>query len=380
MYNNPTYYDCAVIGGGVAGLAAAAELGRKGFRVILFEKESYPFHKVCGEYVSLESMDYLAGLGLPLEEWDLPLIDTLTVSSLRGTAITQKLPLGGIGVSRYRLDGALSVLAREAGAEIMENTKVQDVRFSNDTFTIDTGRGSVKARVCCGTFGKHANLDVKWKRSFLQKKTSASGFVAVKYHARLDAQRNRIGLHYFRNGYCGISPIEDQMHCICYLTREENLRSHENDIRSMEEEVLAGNPFLKNIWKTADFLYDKPLTISRISFERKEQVKDHILMLGDAAGMIAPLCGNGISMALHSSKLAGRLIARFLQGECGRSEMEKVYIRQWQALFGSRVMAGRMIQYLFLRTPVANALVSALRPFPAIVNQIVKQTHGRQPF
>src|SRR5690349_8762229 len=110
-----TDYDIAVIGGGLAGLATAIQLSKNGYSVILFEKEAYPFHKVCGEYVSLESKDFLASLGLPLNRLDLPLIDTLLLTAPNGKAFRTKLPLGGFGISRYLLDGLLAEEARKNG-------------------------------------------------------------------------------------------------------------------------------------------------------------------------------------------------------------------------------------------------------------------------
>ncbi|MBC7511814.1 MAG: FAD-dependent oxidoreductase, partial [Ferruginibacter sp.] len=53
--NDTQQYDITIIGGGLAGLALAIQLVKKGYSVALFEKEQYPFHKVCGEYISLES-------------------------------------------------------------------------------------------------------------------------------------------------------------------------------------------------------------------------------------------------------------------------------------------------------------------------------------
>src|SRR5450755_1833572 len=111
-------YDAAIVGGGLAGLSLSIQLARKGFHVILFEKEKYPFHKVCGEYISMESWDFLTRLGLPLENWNLPLINEVLITAKDGSSIIEKLPMGGFGISRYKLDAALSVLAREAGVEV----------------------------------------------------------------------------------------------------------------------------------------------------------------------------------------------------------------------------------------------------------------------
>src|ERR1700712_2146734 len=97
-------YDITIVGGGLAGLAASIQLVNKGYRVALFEKEEYPFHKVCGEYISFESWNFLEGLGIDLSSLDLPIIKTLQLSDSNGTAYSFNLPLGGFGISRYSLD------------------------------------------------------------------------------------------------------------------------------------------------------------------------------------------------------------------------------------------------------------------------------------
>src|SRR5215218_1649996 len=116
-------YDVAVIGGGLAGLAISILLAKSGHSVILFEKEKYPFHKVCGEYISMESWDFLEALGLSLSDLALPEIDTLNLTAPGGKSFTTKLPLGGFGISRYKMDNLLSVLARESGVRLLEETK-----------------------------------------------------------------------------------------------------------------------------------------------------------------------------------------------------------------------------------------------------------------
>src|SRR3954466_5304669 len=110
-------YDVAIIGGGLAGLALSIQLAKKNHKVVLFEKEKYPFHKVCGEYISMESWNFLQSLGLPLESLNLPKIDTLTITAPNGKSFTTKLPLGGFGISRYKIDNLLSIIARDNGVQ-----------------------------------------------------------------------------------------------------------------------------------------------------------------------------------------------------------------------------------------------------------------------
>jgi flavin-dependent dehydrogenase len=373
-------YDIAIIGGGLAGLALSIQCARAGYSTVLFERERYPFHKVCGEYLSLETWNFLQDLEVPLSDMQLPIISRLIVSAPNGKYIESPLPLGGFGLSRYTIDHMLAGIARRHGVAVIEDCKVSDVVYRNNSFVIFTSRGETEAVVAAGTFGKRSNLDVKWKRNFTRRKPNKlNHYLAVKYHVRLSFPSDLIALHNFENGYCGISQVDDNRHCLCYLTTAANLRKNRNDIEQMEKTILMKNPFLEEIFSKAQFLYEEPLTISRISFNKKTQVENHVLLIGDAAGMITPLCGNGMSMALHGSKLAFEEIISFLQGKINRYEMETQYTQQWEKHFSTRLYAGRVIQRFFGNDRLSNALVTTLKPFPKLVSYLIRQTHGN-PF
>ena len=373
-------YDVAIVGGGLAGLALSIQSARAGYKTIVFEKEKYPFHKVCGEYISFESWNFLEDLGVPLSQMNLPLIRRLLVTAPNGKELEQDLPLGGFGLSRYTLDAMLADIAKRNGVEVLERMKVEDIKFENDIFNIQGSMRNIQCKVAVGSFGKRSNLDVKWKRRFLlQKQNKLNNYIAVKYHIKINWPDDLIALHNFKNGYCGISQIEEQKFCLCYLTTAKNLEQSGNSISQMEKQILFENPHLKKIFSEAETLYESPVTISQISFSIKNQVANHVLMTGDAAGMITPLCGNGMSMALHGSKIAFDQIDLFLQKKIPRWQLEQDYTNNWQKQFGKRLRAGRMIQRFFGDPILSNLLISTLKPFPRLTNKLISQTHG-QPF
>jgi flavin-dependent dehydrogenase len=248
-------YDAAITGGGLAGLSLSIQLAKAGYNVILFEKEKYPFHKVCGEYISLESWNFLEELGLPLSDWNLPIIKQLIISAPNGNFIKHDLPLGGFGISRYKIDAELAAIARSNGVTILEETKVTEILFEKKISTIQCGTDKFFAKVVCGTFGKRSNLDVKWKRSFTrQKNNKLNNYIGVKYHIQTEFPADQIALHNFKNGYCGVSKIEDNKYCLCYLTTAKNLQYCNNSIKKMEVDILQQNPFLKNIFSSSKIL------------------------------------------------------------------------------------------------------------------------------
>lgn len=372
-------YDVAIVGGGLAGLALSIQLGRQGYSVILFEKEQYPFHKVCGEYISLESWDFLHELGIDLTALQVPIIKKIKISAANGKTIEQILPLGGFGISRFTLDKMLAELARDTGVEIKENTRVNDISFGGDEFSIYTVE-YFRSKIACGSFGKRSNLDIKWKRHFTTRnKSKLNNYIGVKYHTRGNFPADIIQLHYFKNGYCGLVKIENDQYNVCYLTTAANLQKAGGNIQQMEKDILSQNPHLAGIFDSIDIIPETQQVISQISFDRKMQVENHILFIGDAAGMITPLCGNGMSMALHGSKIAALLIHKFLQGHLSREKMEQRYCKQWQHQFASRLKTGRRIQRFFGRNWAGNLVIAFMQKFPALLNTLIRKTHGK-PF
>lgn len=379
--SNERIYDAAIIGGGLAGLSAAILLAKQGFSVILFEKESYPFQKVCGEYISLESWDFIIKeLGLPLAEMNLPVIKKLHITSPNGKALRTELPLGGFGISRYKLDNELKNIAEDHGVAVMQNYKVDEVVFNDDSFIVHAKGETYESIICCGSYGKRSNLDVKFQRPFTKEKAGRlNNYIGIKYHVRSILPHDEIALHNFKDGYCGISKIEDDKYCLCYLTKAENLKRSGNSIEEMERTILSENPALKSIFESSRKINEKPVSISQISFSSKTQIEGHMLMLGDAAGMITPLCGNGMSIAFHTAKLAAAGISAFLKKAISRAEMERKYAADWNINFKKRLRTGRMVQYFFGKKMLTNLFVSILKSNKFLAKKIIRLTHGK-PF
>ncbi len=377
MIDNKTF-DVALIGGGLAGLNLSIQLARKGHSVILFEKETYPFHKVCGEYISMESWKFLTSeIGVDLKGQEVAFINKLWVTSPDGQSLKSDLGLGGFGISRYKLDFLLKNIALAAGVSVLENCKVEDVHFDNDIFNIKTIKGNCNTRVCCGSWGKRSNFDVKLKRDFTEKSSSRlNNYVGIKYHVKMNFEDDVIALHNFKDGYCGMSKIENDKYCICYLTKASNIKKA-GSIKKAEEEVLYQNPHLKKVFESMEHCYDAPLSISQISFSKKNAVENNILMIGDAAGMITPLCGNGMSMAMHASKLAAMEISAFLNDTISRKEMEGNYSKKWKNNFEKRVKIGKIVQYFFGKTTATNILIKWMNKSNYLTRKIVNLTHGR---
>ena len=370
-----TTFDVIIVGGGLAGLTSAIHLSTRKKRVLLIEKNEYPKHKVCGEYISNEVLPYLNSLGInPINE-GAKQITKVHISTTKSNLIKGELPLGGFGMSRYFLDNLLVKKAHLNSVQILKDT-VDSIHFKKDSFTITTkSYGVFQSKITIGAFGKRSSLDQKMKRKFIQKK---SPYLAVKIHVKGVFPENLVALHNFKGGYCGVSKVEDNAINVCYITEYRSFKKHKN-ITDFQEQVVFKNEHLRKIFKESTPVFDKPLTISQVSFQTKNPVEDHIIMCGDTAGMIHPLCGNGMGMAISSARLASVRILQFLNGEIKtREDLEKQYLRDWNKEFKIRLKTGHFIAWLFRNQTISQIAYSILKRIPSLLPKMIKFTHGKQ--
>ena len=370
-----TTFDVIIVGGGLAGLTSAIHLSTRKKRVLLIEKNEYPKHKVCGEYISNEVLPYLNSLGInPINE-GAKQITKVHISTTKSNLIKGELPLGGFGMSRYFLDNLLVKKAHLNGVQILKDT-VDSIHFKKDSFTITTkSSGVFQSKITIGAFGKRSSLDQKMKRKFIQKK---SPYLAVKIHVKGVFPENLVALHNFKGGYCGVSKVEDNAINVCYITEYRSFKKHKN-ITDFQEQIVFKNEHLRKIFKESTPVFEKPLTISQVSFQTKNPVEDHIIMCGDTAGMIHPLCGNGMGMAISSAQLASIRILQFLNGEIKTREgLEKQYLRDWNKEFKIRLKAGHFIAWLFRNQTISQIAYSILKRIPSLLPKMIKFTHGKQ--
>lgn len=366
--------DVVIIGGGISGLISSIILSRQGISCTLVEKKNYPLHRVCGEYVSNEAVPFLQSMDLYPSQFNPPQISRFQLSSVSGRNKILPLGLGGFGISRFCLDHFLFVKARESGVTFLLDTTVENVEFLGQSLRISTSNGQIESKIVLGAFGKRSNLDSKLERDFMKNR---SPYVGVKYHIEFNHPLDVVALHNFPGGYCGLSSVEDGVVNMCYLVHRTKLKEYRS-VPEMEDKVLTTNPFLRDVRHSAKFLMEKPEVINEISFETKEPVVNHILMMGDAAGLITPLCGNGIAMAIHSAKIASRHVLRFLNSsESSRIKLESEYALEWTQTFGRRLQIGRQIQKLFGSATGSNAAVNIALFLKPVAMEMIRNTHGK---
>lgn len=363
-----------IIGGGLGGLVSALHLSLRGLDVTLFEKYPYPRHKVCGEYISNEVLPYLKSLGFDPFEFGAKDITDFTLSTPNSRSISTTLPLGGFSISRYCIDFELAEKAKKAGTKLIQAT-VKSIDFQNDTFKVTTHNNQeFSAELVIGSFGKRSNLDIKLNRAFIKK---PSPYLGVKAHYKGEFPEEAVGLHNFEGGYCGVSKVENDHINVCYIADYKSFKKYKN-IEAFQAEVLSKNKFLKSAFDDFELAFEKPLTISQVSFATKNPVEDHILMCGDSAGMIHPLAGNGMGMAIRSAQMVSEIILDYHHGILpNRSALEEKYISTWKSEFNSRLNSGHIISRLFRLGVFSELIMIFLKIFPFMLPFIISKTHGK---
>lgn len=357
-------YDIAIIGAGIAGSTLAILFAQDGKKVLLIEKNKLPHHKVCGEFISLESYPFFISLGLELDKWNLPIIKKLRLTSQKGTTLISDMQVGGFGISRHKLDKALVSLAQKSGATVLDNTKV--IQATKDSIT--TNKQTFQAKTVIGGFGKY-------KPNFFTKNSSQlKNYVGVKYHIKGNFDPTEIALHSFEGGYCGISQIEDQKFCLCYLVDAELLKRNSSDFKKLELNILAKNKDLKHIFETAAFLWDKPKIISNIQFDKQIISENGILFCGDAAGSISPLSGNGMSIAARSA-----LLLYQIYNSTDKNRLMATYETEWERSFAGKISRAKLLNQIMLNPIRHDVILRILKAIGPLRTTVINDMQGK-PF
>ena len=366
-----------IIGGGLAGLCTALHLNKLGISCIVWEKGEYPRHKVCGEYVSFETLQYLNYLGYnPFNDGAIN-INELQVSHWNGNIAHSKLAQGAFGISRYKFDNALYQLAIKNGVNINLNESVTSFTKNENYFEIKTSNNhSYYVELLISAHGKKSNIDRIMDREFFQKDND---YIGVKYHYKFNLPSNLVSLHNFETGYCGVSMVENEIINVCYLSTKTELKKF-GTIEELEKNILWKNPFLKDLFTNGEKMFAEPKVISDFSFKPKKPIENHVIMIGDAAGLITPLCGNGMAMAIHAAFIVSNLLNEYFTNKISINLLEKKYTSEWKTNFQSRLDFGYKVQKMFGKKNISSIALKSLQVAPFMLPAIIKKTHGKDFF
>ena len=349
--------DVAIVGAGPGGSTLAALLAARGVDVALIDRDTLPRDKVCGEFLSYDALPVIERLGVDLS--GVPQIRRCRVVA-RSRIYEFEFPHAARGVSRLLLDALLFRTAGEHGARLYSDMTV-------------TSLDELSARVVVGAWGRWSRFDKQLGRAFVRERSHRSfGF---KRHYRGSPNDEAIDLYSFDRGYLGVSDIEDGVTNICGLVDASRLAGHTGRWDSLVEAIRQEEPRLDSVYSAHEPVQEGFLSSNPVIFRARCPVEGGVFMIGDASGVIDPLTGNGMAMAIESALLVAPFIMRVLAHPEQRTDVERAYSAAHAAMFGPRIAWSRRVAMLLSRPALLNASLSAVRG-PRAGAFLLRRTRG----
>ncbi len=367
--------EIAVVGGGPAGAAAAIFLARLGRSCAVLERSRPGSAKLCGEFLSPDAFPLLRATGVHDELASLapPEVDRVRIIGPGGRSWESLLPAAGWGLSRDALDESLLARAASEGVRVLRGFTVR--RW------IGAGLGEtvVEATGVDGALriGARAVLLATGKASALATgapEIGPSRLLAFQAHHEGPTLGSRVELHAFAGGYVGLIDLEGGRRNLCMLVRRDVAGPMRPETALAEGS--RSSPSLA-AWLARARRVAPWTSTPRIELSRTDPVPiDGPIRLGDAAGLLAPLLGDGRSMALRSAQIAAPIVFDFLRGRLDGASARDAYREAWHAEFDRRIRAGRLLHSLLVHPAALGASLAVLSRIPSLGRIAIQGTRG----
>ena len=370
----------AVVGAGPAGASLAIRLAKSGFEVVLVEREKFPRHKLCGEFISPECLEHFR---------ELEVLDEMLASggervretvfyAPNGRSVTVPSAWfgnsqGALGLSRAEMDFRLLEKARESGVEVLEETQTVGVLYENSevggvkvksktgetreitaALTIDaTGRGNVLGKLV----GKLRRGErEKGRRG--EKSEIRNRLVGFKAHLEnVNLERGRCEIYFFRGGYGGLSFVENNLANHCFLIKADLVKKYIGQTNLLVEEIIFQNKRARATMQDAAPVADW-LAVSVDGFGLKDlNPAKNLFAVGDAAAFIDPFTGSGMLMAFESAELLAKALVEHRFSTADAAENYKL---NFQRKFQKRLRICSLLRRAAFMPNLAKTVISAL--------------------
>jgi menaquinone-9 beta-reductase len=327
--------------------------------VTVLEKARFPRDKVCGCFLSHEALPVLHRMGLG-EELAKTAAETITRFRLvrrDGIAVDSPLPKPALSISRARLDSLAAAAAERAGARMRFGTTVLSLEGDlRGGFRIKGLDWELEARAIVGAWGRYSPLDGRLGRTFIRGKPSLFGF-GKTFAGNGERLANVAILHFFEGGYVGLSRVERGLVNLAALASPRVAQTAHHDFDSLLDRLCGESPALAADLEGLTPVPGPPLVSEPVYLGWHGAVAGDVLCVGDAAGVIDPYTGTGMSLALLFGEAVAAPLAGFLAKALAEDELRRTHLRRHREIAGRRFFLSRLFRPFF-SGGVASRLVS----------------------
>jgi len=354
--------EVAIVGGGPAGAALAIHLAERGISTTLIERSAAPAWRACGVFSSPVTGRHLAALGLPndlMAHLARP-IEALELETTRGARCRIEYRHGhALGFDRPALDRALLDRAQAAGAELLMSTAVEAVDLATGVgrpaalAIAPTGAGgevarrTLRAQVVVGADGRSRTVARSGQVISKPRWLSRAGLTCHRTDPVAAPEGQPMaGRFVFGDGwYVGVAPVPGKRVNVGIVVSDGALAEGPESVAARLIDEFPGPP---EPWMSAPRT-DRLMVCGQLQQRVTRAAGEGWLLVGDAAGFVDPLTGDGLNHALVSAELASQAIERGLRGE---PDWWRGYDRHLRTRFRGRDVLSWILQ-LFLAQPEA---------------------------
>lgn len=377
------HFEAAIIGGGPAGSTAAIHLMNYGFQVCVIEKKEFPRETLCGEFLSVEVFSMIKALGMEKSFLSLNPNPVTSVSFINnnGREINSGLEFPAYGIKRSTLDHFLLTKAKVTGAVLYQPAEVISLKKTGNKYIIKIKnleeQLDITADLIIAAYGKQNILDKYLSRCFTD---SFSGINGVKYHFPaayfIDYPKNQVQVYTSDSIYCGVNAVNDNDITFCFLEDHKRLNnSPAGQLLSLAEKNRGFSKLLNNL--PLNLIKENKLYgTGNIFFGKREKTINGVYMIGDAAGVIAPLAGDGIGMAAESASMLAEILNDLRKGKISREESCRLYEEQWENHYKRRMQTSLIVQQVMLSGAARNIAFYLSSLFPGLMRLIIRNTRS----
>src|SRR5271168_283467 len=299
--------DVLVAGGGPAGLAVAIAARMNGLSAIVIERQPSPPDKACGECLmppAVLALDRMGVLDL-IDPAHRPSIDGIRLKVGPAVAEAHLPPPGALGVRRTTLTAAMMHQARRLGAEVQTRTSVLGYRLEPDHIVTQTDVGPVRARFLAAADGLHSRLRAV---AGLQATSSGPRRFGIRQHFRVTPWSRFVEVHLTDGVEAYVTPVGPERVGVAFLWDDARVVGHGASIDKLLERFPSISVRLAGA--EAD---SRPRGAGPMACTARSRIADRFALVGDAAGYIDAITGEGLSLALVSALTLGRILPTALE-------------------------------------------------------------------